>query len=63
MKNSILFAALFLLINNAFGQRANTEVYIIGNIHDSVPNYNPTILLAIMNDIKPDIILHEVDRE
>lgn len=36
-------------------------MYVIGNIHDSVPNYHLTILFDILNKIKPDIILHEVD--
>lgn len=41
--------------------REQTTIIIIGNIHDSVPNYHPQILLDILEKVKPDIILHEVD--
>ncbi|QQT25309.1 MULTISPECIES: hypothetical protein [Sphingobacterium] len=60
-----LFATVlsFLVMNIAFSQNTRTEIYVIGNIHDSVPNYNPAILLGMLNTIKPDIILHEVDSE
>lgn len=53
---------LFLFINFYFSQ-IKTEIYVIGNIHDSVPNYHPKILFDILNKIQPDIILHEVDSE
>lgn len=51
---------LLLFINSYFSQ-TRTEIYVIGNIHDSVPNYHPKILFDILEKIKPDIILHEVD--
>ncbi len=53
---------LFLLTNFYFSQN-KTEIYVIGNIHDSVPNYHPKILFDILDKIKPDIILHEVDSQ
>lgn len=39
-----------------------TEIYIIGNIHDSVANYTPKILFDILEKTRPDVILHEVDK-
>lgn len=59
---SILSTFLLFLISLCFSQN-KTEIYVIGNIHDSVPNYHPEILFNILDKIKPDIILHEVDRE
>ncbi|PIF44203.1 hypothetical protein CLU96_1143 [Chryseobacterium sp. 52] len=55
-----LTAFLILLANFCFSQN-KTEIYVIGNIHDSVPNYHPKILFEILDKVKPDIILHEVD--
>lgn len=43
--------------------KEKTEIYIIGNIHGSVSNYNPGILLKILENVKPDVILHEVDTD
>jgi len=64
MKTKTLYLYLFFLFlfNDGFAQH-KTEIFIIGNIHDSVPNYNSGILFNILDDVKPDIILHEVDRE
>ncbi|MBT2621209.1 hypothetical protein [Chryseobacterium sp. ISL-6] len=59
MKYIIAFS-LFIFSHTYFSQD-KTEIYVIGNIHQSVPNYNPPILLEILEKIKPDIILHEVD--
>jgi hypothetical protein len=58
----LITLVLFLTVNLFFSQN-KAEIYIIGNIHDSVPNYNPQILSAILDKIKPDIIMHEVDSE
>lgn len=45
-----------------FSQSAKpTTIIVIGNIHDSVPNYHPQILFDILEKINPDLILHEVD--
>lgn len=38
-----------------------TTIIVIGNIHDSVPNYHPQIVFDILEKVKPDLILHEVD--
>lgn len=61
MKGLILIA-LLLITTTAIAQN-KTEIYIIGNIHENVPNYNPQVLFSILNKIKPDIILHEVDNK
>ncbi|TDS05960.1 hypothetical protein [Sphingobacterium paludis] len=61
-KTFIALLIFSLVFNIGFGQK-KSEIYIIGNIHDSVPNYNPQILFEIIDKIKPDIILHEVDSE
>lgn len=53
---------LFLFTGFYFSQN-KTEIYVIGNIHDSVQNYHPKILFDILNKIQPDIILHEVDAQ
>ncbi|MDR2236689.1 MAG: hypothetical protein LBE92_11235 [Chryseobacterium sp.] len=59
---SLITLFLFLLAGLCFSQN-RTEIYVIGNIHDSVPNYHPKVLFDILDKIKPDIILHEVDSE
>ncbi len=61
-KTSIALLIFSFVFNIGLAQK-KSEIYIIGNIHDSVPNYNPQILFEIINKIKPDIILHEVDSE
>jgi len=63
MKQILIIIFLFLVSNICLSQEAKTEIYIIGNIHDIVPNHDPTILCQILNNIEPDIILHEVDSE
>ncbi|MDR6923131.1 hypothetical protein [Chryseobacterium sp. 2987] len=59
---SIISTFLLFMAGLCFSQN-KTEIYVIGNIHDSVPNYHPKILFDILEKIKPDIILHEVDNE
>lgn len=56
-----IISVLFLLLVNMYSSQSKTEIYVIGNIHDSVPNYHPKILFDILERIQPDIILHEVD--
>ena len=38
-----------------------SEVIVIGNVHTPMPSYNADSLYKIMEQIKPDIILHEID--
>lgn len=59
---SIISIFLLFAAGICFSQN-KTEIYVIGNIHDSVPNYHPKILFEILEKIKPDVILHEVDKE
>jgi len=58
-----LFTILFLSLFSVCFSQQKTEIYIIGNIHDSVPNYHPQILFEILDKVKPDLLLHEVDSE
>jgi len=57
------FSFLLILSTCLYFSQNKTEIYIIGNIHDSVPNYHPKILFSILEKVQPDIILHEVDSE
>ncbi|MDP9962163.1 hypothetical protein [Chryseobacterium lathyri] len=57
-----LTAFLLFLTGFCFSQ-GKSEIYVIGNIHDSVSNYHPKILFDILDKVKPDIILHEVDSQ
>lgn len=38
-----------------------SEIIVIGNLHKPAPNYNPEILFNILESVKPDFILHEID--
>ena len=59
---SFVFLWVFLISKTTSAlEQEQTRIVIIGNIHDSVPNYHPQILLDILEKVKPDIILHEVD--
>ena len=55
--------SIFLIALTTICSAQKTEIYVIGNIHDSVPNYHPKILLGMLDKIGPDIILHEVDKK
>lgn len=55
--------SILLIAVTAICSAQKTEIYVIGNIHDSVPNYHPKILLTLLDRIGPDIILHEVDKQ
>ncbi|MBK1895135.1 TraB/GumN family protein [Chryseobacterium paridis] len=56
-----LIALCFFAWSQVWFSQNKNEIYVIGNIHQNVPNYNPAILFGILDQIKPDIILHEVD--
>lgn len=56
--------ATFLLVLTAFhlsAQQKETEIIIIGSIHQPVPNFDSEVLLAIFEEIRPNIILQEMD--
>ena len=38
-----------------------TEIIVIGALHQPEPNFNPDVLLEILEDVKPDFILRELD--
>lgn len=58
---------LFLLLTTFTGtspsiQNDNdTELYVIGTVHESTENFNSDTLLNILNEINPDVILVECD--
>lgn len=52
---------ILLLIFRSYGQQEKTEVIVIGSIHQEVPNFNSETLYKILDQIKPDIILIEMD--
>lgn len=58
-----IFLILLHFAGLASAERINnpTEIYIIGTVHISTPNYNSDTLLNILNYINPDVILIECD--
>ncbi len=60
MKSILTPIIVLLAIIYSFSQY-KTELVIIGNIHEVAPNYNADTLYTILEQIKPDIILHEID--
>lgn len=58
LKILILCALLFLGLS-ALAQKST--IIVIGNVHKPMPQYNADTLYAILENIKPDIILHELD--
>jgi hypothetical protein len=60
-KISLLMLSLFISYTAISQSVKPTTIIVIGNIHDSVPNYHPQILYDILEKIQPDLILHEVD--
>lgn len=61
MKSILTPIIVLLAIIYSFSQYKKTELVIIGNIHEAAPNYNADTLYTILEQIKPDIILHEID--
>lgn len=59
MKKTIFFLFAILFPVFSFGQK--TEIIVIGNIHQPVPNYNSDTIITILNKIKPDFLLQEID--
>ncbi len=66
-KKNISFILLFLLLITFTGTSLSiqydidTELYVIGTVHESTENFNSDTLLNILNEIKPDVILVECD--
>jgi len=59
MKN-ILQVLLLSLSIASFAQK--NEIIVVGNVHTPMDRYNADSLYAIMEKVKPDIILHEIDK-
>jgi len=54
-----LLTTLFLIIHlTVLGQ---TNIYIVGTVHDRTRNFNPDSILNILTKLKPDLILMELD--
>jgi len=58
MKHIFLFI-LIAVTSTCVAQQS--EVIVIGNVHTPMPSYNSDSLYKIMERVKPDIILHEID--
>lgn len=59
MKLLFKIATLFGIVFSSFAQK--TEIVVIGNVHTPMDRYNADTLYAILEKVKPDIILHELD--
>lgn len=57
-----LFSIIIFAGFTNYTQAGNeTELYIIGTVHESTEAFNSDTLLNILNEIKPDVILVECD--
>ncbi|MCC9136782.1 hypothetical protein ACFSKU_10240 [Pontibacter silvestris] len=61
MKNLLMTLFTLLIAFYSFGQQKETEITVIGTIHQAASNFNPDTLYEILERIKPDIILIEID--
>ncbi len=52
---------LFTLFVSTFSFAQKAEIVVIGNIHQPVSNYNSDTIVNILNTIKPDFLLQELD--
>lgn len=59
MKLSLQIIAFFGIAFSSFAQKS--EIIVIGNVHTPMDRYNADTLYSIMEKIKPDVILHEID--
>ena len=57
----IIFALLFLTTIISCKTEKTTEIIVIGALHKPEPNFNSEILFDILEDVKPDFILRELD--
>lgn len=60
MNNKLL---ILLTLTSFFSckQEKTTEIIVIGALHNPEPNFNPEILFDILEGVKPDFILRELD--
>ena len=59
--NKTLLILLTLLTILSCKTEKTTEIIVIGTLHKPEPNFNDEILFKILEDIKPDYILRELD--
>lgn len=59
MKNIFYSIVIGLLLFNCTKKR--TELILLGTVHEPVANFTPDSLYKILAEIKPDLILFEVD--
>lgn len=59
----LLFLVLITFTGNSLSIQYDndTELYVIGTVHENTENFNSDTLLNILNEIKPDVILLECD--
>lgn len=55
------FIAIVLLLTCQFVAVGQTSIYIIGTVHPQSRNFNPDSILTILDKLKPDLILLELD--
>ena len=60
MTNFYRIVLLSLIITSSC-QSPKTEVILLGTVHTPVPNFNQDTLYNILQKIKPDVVLFEVD--
>ncbi|MBL6447667.1 hypothetical protein JMN32_15220 [Fulvivirga sp. 29W222] len=60
MHKTIISLLLAITFFSCEPQKA-TEIIVIGTQHKPVPNFNPETLFNILENVKPDLILHELD--
>jgi len=68
MPEKIFFVITLLLLFISFAENSHsiqlendTELFVIGTVHESTDSFNSDTLLNILNKIKPDVILIECD--
>jgi hypothetical protein len=59
--NKITLALLIAITILSCKTEKTTEIIVIGNLHNPAPNYNPDTLFNILERLKPDFILRELD--
>ncbi|APZ47421.1 hypothetical protein BW723_14505 [Polaribacter reichenbachii] len=57
----LIVSVIFLSCNNIKKPAVSTEIIVMGTQHKAVPNFNSEILFNILEEVKPDLILLELD--
>ena len=64
MKTNILILITLIIFSSCKTEKkieSKTEIIVIGTQHKPVPNFNSEILFKILEEVKPDLILLELD--